>query len=93
MEDEAGMHVYGHLFMQIYLIFCFFYRQWLPPSKIDTLGVDTNFDHVQVSMSGASKRSVQQAYDRAMRYSKKVKKLNKVVKEDTSNSDNNSCSS
>ena len=71
--------------------FCSFLRQWLPPSKIDSLGEDKEFDHSQVLMGGPSKRSVQQAYDRAMRYLKKTKKRD--LEEDDDGSDENSCSS
>lgn len=58
--------------------------QWLPPSKIDRLGKDKDFDVTQISISGPSKRSVQQAYERAMRHRRKVlKKLN--TEEDSDN--------
>ena len=62
----------------------FLCRQWLPPSKIDRLGKDKDFDVTQISISGPSKRSVQQAYERAMRHKRKVlKKLN--TEEDSDN--------
>lgn len=82
------------MYYKCYVIFIFIiHRQWLPPSKIDVLGDDKEFDHNQVGQSGPSKRSVQQAYERAMRYFKKVKKLkNSNSKEDEEQSDN-SCSS
>ncbi|XP_019854738.1 PREDICTED: bromodomain and PHD finger-containing protein 3-like [Amphimedon queenslandica] len=46
--------------------------QWLHPTKLDSLGINKDFDHSQLGASGASKRSVQQAYERAMRYHRKV---------------------
>ena len=60
------------------------HRQWLPPAKVEYLGVNKEFDRFQITGSGASKRSVQQAYERALRYQRKVMQ---------SNADDSDCSS
>jgi hypothetical protein len=57
-------------------------RQWLHPSKLDYLGANKDFDHTQVNSSGASKRSVQQAYERAMSYHRKVIQSNNTEDSD-----------
>ena len=40
-------------------------RQWLPPEKIELLGVSQEKDNAKISMAGSSKRSVKEAYARA----------------------------
>ena len=71
---------------QTYIKYLSFSRQWLHPSKLDYLGRNKDFDHTQISASGASKRSVQQAYERAMRYLRKVIKSNNPEESDCSSS-------
>ena len=47
-------------------------RQWLPADKIEPLGTDGQHDQHKIASSGASKRSVQQAYVRAKEYQGKL---------------------
>ena len=47
-------------------------RQWLPEEKIERLGETPEQDSIKISMSGHSKRSVLQAFQRAKQYQKKV---------------------
>ena len=48
------------------------YRQWLPEEKIERLGASAEQDSIKIGMSGHSKRSVMQAFQRAKQYQKKV---------------------
>jgi len=50
----------------------FTHRQWLPPDKIEPLGISLEYDNSKVATSGASKRSVYQAYQRARQYQRRV---------------------
>ena len=56
------------------------YRQWLPPDKIEPLGANGEYDQLKIASSGASKRSVQQAYVRAKQYLRKVGDATEEVK-------------
>eukprot|EP00731_Ephydatia_muelleri_P002416 Em0001g2416a len=54
--------------------------QWLPPDKIEPLGANGEYDQLKIASSGASKRSVQQAYVRAKQYLRKVGDATEEVK-------------
>ena len=77
-ETETYVLLHTHLYYFVHkctLCTCLYFslfRQWLHPTKLDSLGISKDFDHSQLGASGASKRSVQQAYERAMRYHRKV---------------------
>ena len=47
-------------------------RQWLPEDKIEPLGISSDHDAAKIAMSGSSKRSVLQAFQRAKVYQKRV---------------------
>ena len=47
------------------------YRQWLPPDKVEPLGVSTEGDNLKLSQAGSSKRSVKEAYTRAKQWLRK----------------------
>ena len=63
------------------------YRQWLPSDKIEPLGVSAEYDSAKVAASGASKRSVQQAFQRAKQYQRKVAQSVPVEISSSSSSD------
>lgn len=72
-------------------------RQWLPPDKIEPLGVDSDYDMLKVSQSGNSKRSVKEAYQRAKKYlarkSKSSSKVSMASENDDSESEDKDSSS
>lgn len=43
-------------------------RQWLPPEKIEPLGMSSESDNAKIGMAGSSKRSVKEAYTRAKQW-------------------------
>ena len=43
-------------------------RQWLPPEKVELLGVSTESDNLKMALAGSSKRSVKEAYTRAKQW-------------------------
>lgn len=47
-------------------------RQWLPPDKIEPLGVDSEHDSYKITQSGSSKRSVKEAFQRAKHYQRRM---------------------
>lgn len=67
-------------------------RQWLPEEKIERLGVSQEQDSVKISMSGHSKRSVLQAFQRAKQYQRKVesKAYAPIVENDSESDDSDS---
>ena len=69
-------------------------RQWLPPDKIEPLGIDSDYDMMKVSQSGNSKRSVREAYQRAKKYLAKKSKSSKAStgSDDTESGDRDSSS-
>lgn len=76
------------MLISVFLISQFFlslFRQWLPPDKIERLGVDENFDQSKMATSGHSKRSVKEAYCRAKQYQERVS-MQPIIQK--SNSDN-----
>ena len=65
------------------------HRQWLPPDKIEPLGINVEYDNSKVSSSGASKRSVHQAYQRARQYQRRVaRKASNVSSSSTTGNEN-----
>lgn len=56
----------------------YFYRQWLPVTKLQLLGESKEKDQVFISKSGQSKASVIKAYDRSIDHLKQVNKWPQV---------------
>ena len=48
------------------------FRQWLPPDKIEPLGVNSEHDAFKITQSGSSKRSVKEAFQRAKHYQRRM---------------------
>ena len=67
-------------------------RQWLPEEKIERLGASAEQDSIKIAMSGHSKRSVLQAFQRAKQYQRKVesKAYPRIVENDSETDDSES---
>lgn len=50
------------------MIFFLLCRQWLPPEKIEPLGLSSEGDNAKMALAGSSKRSVKEAYCRAKQW-------------------------
>lgn len=68
------------------------YRQWLPEEKIELLGASPEQDSIKIAMSGHSKRSVLQAFQRAKQYQRKVesKAYPQIVENESETEDSDS---
>ena len=84
-EGHGQMPIHHNIYDSIFLFLPTPSRQWLPPDKIEPLGMSAEYDSAKVAASGPSKRSVQQAFQRAKQYQRKV--AQSVAKESTSSSD------
>ena len=67
-------------------------RQWLPKEKIERLGASPEQDSIKIAMSGHSKRSVMQAFQRAKQYQRRVesKAYPHIVENDSETDDSDS---
>ena len=65
-------------------------RQWLPPDKVEPLGIDAETDSLKLSTAGSSKRGVKEAYQRATRYQKHLKSSSRAKTEASAGNTNTS---
>lgn len=64
--------------------------QWLPPDKVEPLGIDAETDSLKLSTAGSSKRGVKEAYQRATRYQKHLKSSSRAKTEASAGNTNTS---